>query len=90
MRQAFSTTFGLTGVVLGVAAGGLLIALQWSDVMGDLQSAKALRHIAGMFTSAILLAGLVGWPFWWLADKLSPEDSDEGADAATPQTSHLK
>ena len=81
MRQMLSSVLRLTGWVLGLAAGGILIALMWPDVMGDLQNTKALRHIFGMFTLAIVLAWLVSWPFCWAADKLSSES--DSADIGT-------
>jgi hypothetical protein len=61
MRRALSTIFRLSGFVLGLAAAGLLIALQWSDVIGDLHNVKALRHIVLMFTSGMMFGGLIGW-----------------------------
>jgi hypothetical protein len=70
-------------VALGVTAGGTLTALMWPDVMGDLQNAKALRHIFGMFTFGIVLAWLVSWPFCWVADKLSGEGDSDSADIGT-------
>jgi hypothetical protein len=73
MRQTLSTVLRLTGLALGLAAGGILIALIWPDMMNDLYSAKALRHFVGMFTMGIVLAYLIYWPFDWIADKLDPE-----------------
>jgi hypothetical protein len=83
MRQILSTALRLTGWALGLAAGGILIALMWPDVMND-HSAKALRHFAGMFTMGIVLAFLISWPFGWIADKLSPERGSDSADIGTP------
>ena len=84
MRQMLSSVLRLTGWALGLAAGGILIALMWPDVMGDLQNTKALRHIFGMFTFAIVLVWLVSWPFCWAADKLSPESGSDRADIGSP------
>jgi hypothetical protein len=83
MRLVLSILLRYAGVALGLAAGGILIALMWPDVMGDLYSAKALRHIVGMFTGGIVLAWLVGWPFFWVAGKLSPEGDGDSADIGT-------
>jgi hypothetical protein len=76
MRQIMSTVLRLTGLALGLADGGILIALMWDDVMSDLYSSKALRHVTGMFTMAVVLAYLINWPFGWIADKLSKGASD--------------
>jgi hypothetical protein len=84
MRQILSTVLRLTGLALGVAAGGILIALMWHDVMSDLYSSKALRHVTGMFTMAVVLAYLINWPFGWIADKLSPQGASAGAGIETP------
>jgi hypothetical protein len=84
MRQILSTVLRLTGWALGLAAGGILIALMWPDVMSDLYSSKALRHVVGMFTMGIVLAYLISWPFGWIADKLSPESGGDSADIGTP------
>jgi hypothetical protein len=83
MRQILSTLLRLTGWALGLAAGGILIALMWPDVMSDLYSSKALRHVIGMFTGGIVLAWLVSWPFFWVAGKLSPEGDGDSADVGT-------
>jgi hypothetical protein len=83
MRLALSIILRYAGLAFGLAAGGILIALMWPEVMGDLQNTKALRHIFGMFTFGIVLAGLVGWPFFWLADRLSPEGDSDSADIGT-------
>jgi hypothetical protein len=83
MRLALSIILRYAGLALGVTAGGILIALMWPDVMGDLQNTKALRHIFGMFTFGIVLAWLVSWPFLWVADKLSPEGDSDSADIGT-------
>jgi hypothetical protein len=74
MRQTLATIFRLIGFALGLAAGGLLIALQWPDMMGDLYSANAFRHFARMFIVGILFGGLIAWPFLWLAEKLFTEE----------------
>jgi hypothetical protein len=84
MRDTVSTVFRYAGLALGLVAGGLLIALQWPDVTSDLHNVKAVRHIVGMFTGGIVLACIVGWPFWWAADRLSPGDETHGADAGMP------
>jgi hypothetical protein len=84
MRQILSTLLRLTGLALGLAAGGILIALMWPDVMSDLYSSKALRHVIGMFTMGILLAYVINWPFGWIADKLSPASGSDSADIGTP------
>jgi hypothetical protein len=47
MRRVLSIIFRLTRVALGLAAGGVLIALLWPDMMGDLYSANSLRHFGG-------------------------------------------
>jgi hypothetical protein len=75
MRQMLAIIFRLTGLALGLAAGSILIALMWLDMMNDLYSAKALRHFVGMFTMGIVLAFLINWPFGWIADKLDPESA---------------
>jgi hypothetical protein len=82
MRQALSTILRLTGFVLGLAAGGILIALQWPDVTADLYSANAFRHFVRMFIVGILFGSLIAWPFWWVAGKLFPEGSGDSADIA--------
>jgi hypothetical protein len=84
MRQNLSTVLRLTGLALGLAAGGILIALMWHDVMSDLYSSKALRHVTGMFTMGVVLAYLINWPFGWIADKLSPQRAGDGAGLGTP------
>jgi hypothetical protein len=84
MRQILSTVLRLSGWALGLAAGGVLIALMWPDVTSDLYSSKALRHVVGMFTIGIVLAFLISWPFCWVADKLSPESGSGSADVGTP------
>ena len=83
MRLILSIILRYAGVALGLGAGGLLIALMWPDMMNDLYSAKALRHFVGMFTMSIVLAWLVSWPFFRMADKLSPEGDSDGADVGT-------
>jgi hypothetical protein len=83
MRLVLSIILRYAGLALGLGAGGLLIALMWPDVMGDLHSAKALRHIAGMFTGGIVLAWSVSWLFFRVADKLSPEGDNDSADVGT-------
>jgi hypothetical protein len=80
MRQILSTVLRLTGWVFGLAAGGILITLMWSDLMSDLYGSKALRHLVGMFTMGLVLAYLISWPFGWVTDKLSPES---GGDSGT-------
>jgi hypothetical protein len=80
MRRILSTIVRLTGLALGVAAGGIFVALMWPDMMNDLYSAKALRHFIGMFTMGIVLAYLINWPFGWVADKLSPQGDSNSAD----------
>jgi hypothetical protein len=84
MRQILSTVLRLTGLVLGLAAGGISIALMWDDVMSDLYSSKALRHVTGMFTMGIVLAYLINWPFGWIAGKLSPQGASDSAGIETP------
>jgi hypothetical protein len=83
MRLALSIILRYAGFAFGLAAGGILLALMWPDVMGDLQNTKALRHIFGMFSFAIVLAWLVSWPFLRVADRLSPEGDSESADIGT-------
>jgi hypothetical protein len=83
MRKTLSVIVRYAGLALGLAAGGALIALMWPDVMGDLENTRALRHIFGMFTGAIVLAFLVSWPFFWAADKLSPPSDSDSADIGT-------
>jgi hypothetical protein len=63
MRQSLATILRLIGVALGLAAGGILIALQWPDMMGDLYSANALRHFIKMFIFSFLFGALIAWPF---------------------------
>jgi hypothetical protein len=90
MRQALSFILRYAGLALGLAAGGILIALMWPEVMGDLENSKALRHIFGMFTGGIVLAYLISWPFCWAADKLSPQSAGGKKPVAkieTPPTS---
>jgi hypothetical protein len=82
MRQILSTILRLTGLALGLAAGGLLIALMWPDMMNDLYGAKSLRHFVGMFVMGIVLGFLINWPFGWVADKLSAGSSN--ADIGSP------
>jgi hypothetical protein len=84
MRQTLSTVLRLTGLALGLAAGGIFIALMWDDVMSDLYSSKALRHVTGMFTMGIVLAYLINWPFGWIADKFSPQGASDSAGIGTP------
>jgi hypothetical protein len=84
MRQILSTVLRLTGLALGLAAGGIFIALMWDDVMSDLYSSKALRHVTGMFTMGIVLAYLINWPFGWIADKLSPQGASDSAGIGAP------
>jgi hypothetical protein len=84
MRQILSTVLRLSGWALGLAAGGVLIALIWPDVMSDRYSSNALRHVIRMFTMGIVLAYLISWPFGWVADKLSPESGSGSADVGTP------
>jgi prepilin signal peptidase PulO-like enzyme (type II secretory pathway) len=81
MRQILSTILRLAGLALGVAAGGILIALMWPDTMNDLYGAKSLRHFVGMFVMGIVLAFLINWPFGWVADKLSAGSGDNAASA---------
>lgn len=88
MRRVLSTISRLAGVALGLAAGGILIALQWPDMMGDLYGANSFRHFIRMFISGILLGSLICWPFWWVADKLCPQEASDSADTATPETQH--
>jgi hypothetical protein len=83
MRQTLATIFRLTGFILGLAAGSILIALQWPDMMADLYSANAFRHLVRMFIVGILFGGLIAGPFWWMAGKLFPE-------GATPTPPHRK
>jgi hypothetical protein len=83
MRLILSIILRYAGVALGLGAGGLLIALMWPDMMNDLYSAKALRHFVGMFTMGIVLAWLVSWPFFRMADKLSREGDSDSADIGT-------
>jgi hypothetical protein len=78
MRQILSTVLRLSGWALGLAAGGILIALIWPDVTSDLYGSKA------MFTMAIGLAYLISWPFGWVADKLSPDNGSGSVDVGTP------
>jgi hypothetical protein len=85
MRQTLATILRLIGVAPGLAAGGILIALQWPDVMGDLYSANALRHLIKTFILSFLFGALIAWPFWWIAGKLFPEGSGDNADIA-PET----
>ena len=84
MRQILSTVLRQTGPALGLAAGGILIALMWDDVMNDLYSSKALRHVTGMFTMGVVLAYLINWPFGWIADKLSRQRASDSAGQGTP------
>jgi hypothetical protein len=81
MRQILSTVLRFAGLALGLAAGGVLIALMWPDMMNDLYGAKSLRHWVGMFAMGIALAFLINWPFGWIADKLSA-GSGNAADRA--------
>jgi hypothetical protein len=83
MRQILSTVLRLSGLALGLAAGGILIALMWDDVMGDLYGSKALRHVTGMFTMGIVLAYFINWPFGWIADKLSARGASDSAGIET-------
>jgi hypothetical protein len=83
MQRTLPTVLRLGGLALGLAAGGILIALMWPDMMNDLYGAKSLRHFVGMFVMAIVLAGLVSWPFFRLADKFSPEGDSDRVDAGT-------
>jgi hypothetical protein len=83
MRLVLSIMLRYAGLALGLGAGGILIALMWPDMVNDLYSAKALRHFAGMFTGGIVLAWLVGWPFFRVADRLSGEGDGDGADIGT-------
>jgi hypothetical protein len=82
MRQTLATILRLIGVALGLAAGGILIALQWPDMMGDLYSANALRHFVKMSIFSFLFGALIAWPFWWIAGKLFPEGSGDSANIA--------
>jgi hypothetical protein len=82
MRQTLATIFRLTGFILGLAAGSMLIALQWPDVMADLYSANAFRHFIRMFIVGILFGALIAGPFWWIAGKLFPEGDGDSADIA--------
>jgi hypothetical protein len=84
MRQILATVLRLTGPALGLAAGAILIVLMWHDVMSDLSSSKALRHVTGMFTMGFVLAYLINWPFGWIADKLSRQGASESAGPGTP------
>jgi hypothetical protein len=84
MRQILSTVLRLAGPILGLAAGGILIALMWDDVMSDLYSSKALRHVTGTFTMGAVLAYLINWPFGWIADKLSPQGASDSAGQGMP------
>jgi hypothetical protein len=84
MRQTLSNILRIGGLALGIGAGVLVIALQWPDVMSDLHNIKADRHVFRMFTSGIMLASLIGWPFLWVADKLSPAPSSDGDGVAHP------
>jgi hypothetical protein len=63
MRPALATILRLIGFALGLAAAGLLIALQWPDMMADLYSANAFRHFVRMFIVGILSGSLIAWPF---------------------------
>jgi hypothetical protein len=69
------------GLALGLAAGGVLIALMWPDMMNDLYGAKSLQHWVGMFVMGVALVFLINWPFGWIADKLSA-GSGNAADRA--------
>lgn len=63
MRQTLSTVLRLAGLTIGLAAGGIFLALMWPDMMDDLSGAKSLRHFVGTFVMAIVLAWLINWPF---------------------------
>jgi hypothetical protein len=88
MRRVLSNTLKLTGLALGLPAGGVLFALLWPDVMNDLHSNHALRHFVGMFVMPVVLCLVICWPFWWAADKIYPEDridiTDGGNDGVGP------
>jgi hypothetical protein len=83
MRLVLSIMLRYAGLTLGLGAGGILIALMWPDMMNDLYSAKALKHFVGMFTGGIVLTWLVSWPFFRVANKLSPEGDSDRADIGT-------
>ena len=86
MWQTLSTVIRYTGLALGIAAGGVFVALMWPDMMNDLYGAKSLRHWVGMFVMGIVLAFLINWPFGWVADKLSSErgNAADRADIGSP------
>ena len=74
MRRFRSIILKIVGLALGLGVVGLLIG---SDNM------RLGRHVLDVVWLDLLIGFAIGFPFLWLADKLSPDRSDASADTAT-------
>jgi hypothetical protein len=82
MRRLLSTFLTIAGIGLGLCAVGILIALEWPDATSD---AWAVRGISGIFALDVLVGIAISWPFLWIADKLSPQNSADNTRATTTE-----
>ena len=85
MRRFLSIIPKITGLAFGLGVLALLIALDWPDAANAANDTRLGRHILDVFWLDLLIGLAIGFPFLWLADKLSPDGSDRGADAATTE-----
>jgi hypothetical protein len=76
MRRFRSIILKIVGLALGLGVVGLLIG---SDNM------RLGRHVLDVVWLDLLIGFAIGFPFLWLADKLSPDGSDASADTATSE-----
>jgi hypothetical protein len=85
MRRFLSTIRKIIGLALGLCVAGILIALEWPDVTSSADNLGLGRHVLDVLWLDLAIGFAIGFPFLWLGDKLSPDDSDESAHAATSE-----
>ena len=68
MRKALANVLTAIGLCLGAMAAGAFVYLIWPDL--DLYGARAIRQVTGLLLFACLIYGAVGWPFFWIADRI--------------------
>jgi hypothetical protein len=85
MRRFRSIILKTVGLALGLGVVGLLIALEWSDAASGADNMRLGRHVLDVVWLDLLIGFAIGFPFLWLADKLSPDGSDASADTATSE-----
>jgi hypothetical protein len=83
MRRFLSIILKIAGLAHGLGVVALLIALEWPDAASSADNTRLGRHILDVFWLDWLIGLTIGFPFLWLANKLSPDGSDASADAAT-------